>query len=346
MDKVDIAPSMAMAVALGDTQVTIPADIDAAVEAAIALDKLATASTWAKASIVAAFVTVADGPGGDHSIVRSNNALSPTQFAAKGITGLKAARSVQRYARAWEISGHPKPTPGDTITLPDLDWSEVWSQVIEEMPWHAKPKADPTPTPDYFGEGGRLAEELKSKVTPRPSGSKPIDARKLKFEDEPWNGLGEVCGGGGRLRSETIGPDAPNDVWADAVAAYEADPSKGFMGNPFATPETVLKGIKDEDTKFKKFLEWAAWHVDACLAFGYMSKQTQKWVKFIDDDTPESLEAAFDYITQHDHRLGLLKMKYIDEASEEAAVTMLRYQYKIAREYFAEHPDEFIGQSR
>lgn len=95
------------------TTVLIPEDLDIARRQLTALDGLATASEWARAAIVAAWVVLQDGPGG---IVNSDNGLTTTAFAELGIAGLKSPNSVRRYRLAW--GDRPRPTLGEPVVLP------------------------------------------------------------------------------------------------------------------------------------------------------------------------------------------------------------------------------------
>jgi len=99
-----------------EVQVAIPATIGQAEERLASIDSLVTAKNWHRAAIVAAFVTLTEGKGKRN--VTSD--ISPVEFAAKGIAGLRSKNTVQRYVEAWEASGHPRPVPGESVTLPDL----------------------------------------------------------------------------------------------------------------------------------------------------------------------------------------------------------------------------------
>lgn len=105
------------------TKITIPASIEEATDRLTGLERLLTATEWEKAAIVAAFVTTSEqGKGG---AAKASSSLSPIQFAALGITGLKSKDTVRRYAEAWEKSGKPKPRPGVQVTLPTVDFTEI-----------------------------------------------------------------------------------------------------------------------------------------------------------------------------------------------------------------------------
>lgn len=98
------------------TSVLVPESLDAARERLTRLDGLATASEWARAAIVATFVEEAEREGRPSKTV-SSDSLSPNEFAALGIVGLKSKNSVVRYLRAW--GDRPRPTPGQHVDLPD-----------------------------------------------------------------------------------------------------------------------------------------------------------------------------------------------------------------------------------
>ena len=86
----------------------------------------ATLSGWALAGYVASQVRMASGPGQpSKSILKTENTLTPAQFAAKGFRGLRSSNTVQLYAERWRDHVGTPPTPGQVIDLPDLDWPPV-----------------------------------------------------------------------------------------------------------------------------------------------------------------------------------------------------------------------------
>lgn len=96
------------------TQVRVPPSIETAVQKLASVDSLVTAKEWERAAIVAAFVRV--GGQGQNS---SSGKLTSTQFAAKGISGLRSPETVIRYRDAWLTTGRVS-APGATVDLDGL----------------------------------------------------------------------------------------------------------------------------------------------------------------------------------------------------------------------------------
>lgn len=106
--------------------VTIPETLDGARKALGGLDRLLTATEWEKSAIVAAFVQVGEKHQNRHTRVDAKSGLlTPSQFAALGIAGLRSMESVRRYADAWESTGKRKPKPGQSVTLPTTPFKEA-----------------------------------------------------------------------------------------------------------------------------------------------------------------------------------------------------------------------------
>jgi hypothetical protein len=102
-------------------KITIPADIDAAVADLNGLGALITAKEWHRAAIVAAYVTL--GEKHVHIDRDATSSISPVEFAALGIVGLKSKDTVRRYVENWtKVAGLAAPRPGEIITLPDKTW--------------------------------------------------------------------------------------------------------------------------------------------------------------------------------------------------------------------------------
>lgn len=57
-------------------------------------------------------MTVDETHSNQHSEVARSSHLSPREFAALGIAGLKSKNTVRHYIRAWESSGLERPVPG------------------------------------------------------------------------------------------------------------------------------------------------------------------------------------------------------------------------------------------
>lgn len=117
----------------GDTPVkpafiVIPDTIEAATAALGGIDRLLTAKGWEKAAIVYAFTRDGErGPGGSGKTVKSDS-FSCSEFAALGINGLRAPRTVRMYREAWQLAieeGWAKAVePGDMALLPPEFWPD------------------------------------------------------------------------------------------------------------------------------------------------------------------------------------------------------------------------------
>lgn len=104
-------------------KITIPATIEDATSALNGVEALLTAKEWERAAIIAAFVEL---PGsGSHNKMKGNSAfLTPNEFAALGIAGLKSHHTVRGYVERWvQEAGRPRPVPGESI---DLDGLPEW----------------------------------------------------------------------------------------------------------------------------------------------------------------------------------------------------------------------------
>jgi hypothetical protein len=99
------------------THIAIPATIEAVTADLNNVGELVTAKEWQRAAIVATYVQVGEQGVGVHQAGKATSSLSPREFAALGITGLTSKDTVRKYARAW-LNNHPRPEPGDTVTLP------------------------------------------------------------------------------------------------------------------------------------------------------------------------------------------------------------------------------------
>lgn len=133
-------------------KIQIPASVNEAVEKLGSLGKLLTATEWERAAIVAAFVEEGEGRG---KSVNASSSISPQEFAALGITGLRSKDTVRRYVRAWMDEVGTRPQAGHSVSLPSklfpndsrgtIDTSEG-SQVVDVVkknaPAMAKALAD------------------------------------------------------------------------------------------------------------------------------------------------------------------------------------------------------------
>jgi hypothetical protein len=117
---------------MSERKINIPGTIDEAVASLTGIGALLTAKEWERAAIVAAFVSLSEGKGKRN--VSSD--ISPVEFAALGIVGLKSKNTVWAYAQAWqEAINQGKAVaaePGATVALPDLTWES--RKAIEATP--------------------------------------------------------------------------------------------------------------------------------------------------------------------------------------------------------------------
>lgn len=103
------------------TTLHIPATIDEVVSGLNGLGALLTAGKWARAAIVAAYVSPQQGRK-PTSLTFEGSGISIEQFAALGIHGLKSTNSVAKYLAAWESTGLPKPSIGGSVVLPSVEF--------------------------------------------------------------------------------------------------------------------------------------------------------------------------------------------------------------------------------
>lgn len=100
----------------------IPDSIDEAVNQLGGVERLLTAKRWERSAIVAAFVE--PGEQHDNGSTETSSRLSPGQFAAHGIAGLRTKDTVRLYAQRW-LDAHDgiHPEPGADVLLPDdTEW--------------------------------------------------------------------------------------------------------------------------------------------------------------------------------------------------------------------------------
>jgi hypothetical protein len=101
----------------------IPKTIKEATSRLATLEDVATSTGWERAAIVYAFTY--DGTGGPNRS-KTTTVLTPREFAALGIVGLKSDTTVREYRNAWKAAIKSKHTqevkPGGDCTLPALDW--------------------------------------------------------------------------------------------------------------------------------------------------------------------------------------------------------------------------------
>ena len=101
-------------------KVTLPGSITEATERLEGIESLLTSTGWERAAIVYAFTEDAQGRRTDLS--RKGEKLSMADFAELNINGLKKPDTVAKYRALWAEHGDTTIKPGDTVTLPDLDF--------------------------------------------------------------------------------------------------------------------------------------------------------------------------------------------------------------------------------
>jgi len=124
---------------------------------------LITATEWQRAGIVAAFVRLDEMGPKSKSLGGFPQTLSPNEFGALGIVGLKDPKTVRRYVQAWLSLGQGYPEPGQTLALP----------VGKDFPkTEAKPKIDKSSIPSV----------AKQEATVPPRISKVVEETKARRE--------------------------------------------------------------------------------------------------------------------------------------------------------------------
>lgn len=102
-------------------QIKLPVSLTAAEKRLASIDSLVTSRGWERAAIVAAFVR----SGGQGSYQQEQEQklekqlLTPSEFAAKGIQGLRHRNTVAAYRDLWLATGRPA-VPGKLVDLDGL----------------------------------------------------------------------------------------------------------------------------------------------------------------------------------------------------------------------------------
>lgn len=107
-------------------------------ESAQNLDDWATASEWAKAALVYAYVSPSFRGSNQHTEDPNNGILISAQaFSKIGIAGLKSDTTISLYWSMWRLaldkgwtSSHP--SPGQRVMLPAKPWKEA-RQILQEQ---------------------------------------------------------------------------------------------------------------------------------------------------------------------------------------------------------------------
>jgi hypothetical protein len=79
-----------------------------------------TATGWHLAAILATAVEPGAGQGTSRRTAGSRESAS--EFAARGIRGLKSENTVLRYVTLWTEHVGPRPKPGEVVKLPTTPW--------------------------------------------------------------------------------------------------------------------------------------------------------------------------------------------------------------------------------
>ncbi len=158
----------------------IPASLESATERLVSIDGLVTAKEWQRAAIVAAFVEPRSGEGRPlQSTVKSDSFLSPGQFAALNIAGLRSINTVRRYHDAWMRDGRQRPVPGEPVPLPDEPFPVVEraAPVEPALPVPAaRPPTGATTSPDgpeRAQPAPTWPEDRSERVAANPEAYKP-----------------------------------------------------------------------------------------------------------------------------------------------------------------------------
>jgi hypothetical protein len=101
-------------------EVTMPRTIDAAAKQCSQLMDVHTATGWHLAAILATVVEPGAGQGTSRRTAGGRESAS--EFAARGIRGLKSENTVLRYVTLWTEHVGPRPKPGEVVKLPTTPW--------------------------------------------------------------------------------------------------------------------------------------------------------------------------------------------------------------------------------
>jgi hypothetical protein len=109
-------------------KIQIPEDIKDVTKKLNALGGLLTASDWARAAIVMAWVRPTSG--GRPKSDENSSLLTISDFAELGIQGLSTRDAVRHYYNAWKLTKLPIPQKGEIIHLPQIPFPS-WSISID-----------------------------------------------------------------------------------------------------------------------------------------------------------------------------------------------------------------------
>lgn len=157
-----------------DRHFVIPSDPGRADALAGELGELATATEWKRAAIVYARVQVYDNQGRPSAEKVNSDLLSPAEYAAVGIHGLRSKTTVRAYWRAWDKAVTERlaleVSLGDAVELPDAEWADYYQSCSQHTtPPYYRPPQSPeqagqaeslnSPDCDDFGYGLELLSE-------------------------------------------------------------------------------------------------------------------------------------------------------------------------------------------
>src|SRR5690242_9875076 len=117
----------------------VPPSATEADQRARLLGEIATAIDWKRAAIVYARVRLHPRQGRPKTEnLKSEDFLTPEQYARLGIHGLRSATTVRRYQRAWQKAvddGLTQPAKlGVEVDLPEIEWDPVYTLVDIQSP--------------------------------------------------------------------------------------------------------------------------------------------------------------------------------------------------------------------
>jgi hypothetical protein len=143
----------------------IPGDPDKADDLAGELGELVTACEWKRAAIVYARVQVQDGAGRPTENITSDNYLTPSEYAKRGIHGLRSQTTIRAYWRAWHdaiAEGLAELVElGDEVELPDAEWNDYYKIQNRSTPPYYIPDSDGAEVENEPVEGERRSNVVE-----------------------------------------------------------------------------------------------------------------------------------------------------------------------------------------
>jgi hypothetical protein len=170
---------------------TIPTDPSKADGLAGELGELATACEWKRAALVYARVQVRDRQGRPTDKATAG-LLTPTEYALRGIHGLRSKTTTRAYWRAWGnaiTEGLAQPVKlGDEVELPDAEWADYYQPAPVSEPYYVPPPpntAGPLPTDDVNEYDGQDSWAYRSQRDDLGLGTCPPMASDIDEGEEP-----------------------------------------------------------------------------------------------------------------------------------------------------------------